>query len=146
MRRYLPAVCLFIGGLAAWELVVKIVDIQGFLLPKPSAILAVYWEEQAVVWRAGRVTLIEAGGGFGGGTVMGMLVGFGAALFSPLRQGVMPFAVAVSSSPIIALAPIFNAWFGSTNPVSKMAVGAVMVFFSVLINMVRGVTSFDSAW
>ena len=42
MRRYLPAVFLFIGGLAAWELVVEIFDIQGFLLPKPSAILGVY--------------------------------------------------------------------------------------------------------
>src|SRR3990170_1360982 len=145
MRRNLPAVFLFIGGLAAWELVVEIFDIQGFLLPKPSAILAVYWEEQSVVWRAGRVTLIEAVGGFGGGTVMGMLVAFGVAHFSPLRQGVMPFAVAVSSAPIIALAPIFNAWFGSTNPVSKMAVVAVMVFFPVLINMVRGLTSVDSA-
>lgn len=143
LRRYLPAVALFVGGLAVWELVVEIFDIQGFLLPKPSRILAVYLDEQSVVWSAGWVTLVEAVGGFGIGTTIGIVMAFVVSHFGRLRQGLMPFAIAVSAAPIIALAPIFNAWFGSTNPLSKMAVVAVMVFFPVLINMVRGLTSAD---
>ena len=50
----------------------------------------------------------------------------------------MPFYVAMGAAPIIALAPITNQWFGITNPVAKMTVVAVMVFFPVMINMTRG--------
>lgn len=50
----------------------------------------------------------------------------------------MPFYVAMGAAPIVALAPITNQWFGITNPVSKMTVVAVMVFFPVMINMTRG--------
>ncbi|MEX0668046.1 MAG: ABC transporter permease subunit, partial [Acidimicrobiia bacterium] len=56
-----------------------------------------------------------------------------------------PFSIAASSAPIVALAPITNQWFGITNPVSKMTVVAVMVFFPVMINMVRGLTDVDVA-
>jgi len=57
-----------------------------------------------------------------------------------IRDGMMPFAVAVNSTPIIALAPIMNNWFGITNPMAKMSIVGVIVFFPVMINMVRGLT------
>lgn len=57
----------------------------------------------------------------------------------------MPFAVAANSVPIIALAPITNAWFSITSPISKMAVVAVVVFFPVMINSARGLTEVDAA-
>ncbi len=55
----------------------------------------------------------------------------------------MPFAIAANSVPIIALAPITNAWFSITSPVSKMAVVAVVVFFPVMINTARGLVEVD---
>jgi NitT/TauT family transport system permease protein len=36
-----------------------------------------------------------------------------------------------------------NNWFGLLNPFSKMAIAAVLCFFPVLINMLRGLTSVD---
>ena len=54
-------------------------------------------------------------------------------------------SAAAGSAPIIALAPITNQWFGITNPVAKMTVVAVMVFFPVMINMVRGLGDVDAA-
>ena len=47
----------------------------------------------------------------------------------------------MNSIPIIAFAPITNNWFGLLNPFSKMAIAAVLCFFPVLINTVRGLTS-----
>jgi NitT/TauT family transport system permease protein len=140
VRRYVPAALLFLVGLALWEAVVAIFDIKGFLLPPPSEVLREYRETQSVVWSAGLVTLREALGGFLIGSTAAVLAAFGAARFTLLRQGAMPFAIAASSAPIIALAPIMNSWFGSTNPLSKMAVVAVMVFFPVMINGVKGLT------
>ena len=53
----------------------------------------------------------------------------------------MPFAVAASAVPIIAFAPITNNWFGLLNPFSKMAIAAVLCFFPVMVNTLRGLTS-----
>jgi NitT/TauT family transport system permease protein len=53
----------------------------------------------------------------------------------------MPFAVAANAVPIIAFAPIMNDWFGLLNPFSKMAIAAVLCFFPVMINTLRGLTS-----
>ena len=55
----------------------------------------------------------------------------------------MPFAVAANAISIIAFAPIFNDWFGLLNPFSKMAIAAVLCFFPVMINTLRGLTSVD---
>jgi len=43
--------------------------------------------------------------------------------------------------PIIAFAPITNNWFGLLNPFSKMAIAAVLCFFPVMVNTLRGLTS-----
>ena len=53
----------------------------------------------------------------------------------------MPLAIAANSTPIVVLAPIANAWFGLLNPFSTVAVVAVLVFFPIMINLVRGLTS-----
>jgi NitT/TauT family transport system permease protein len=61
------------------------------------------------------------------------------------NETLMPFAIAANSVPIIAFAPIFNNWFGVDNPFSKMMIVAVIVFFPMMINTVRGLTAVDPA-
>ena len=46
----------------------------------------------------------------------------------------------VNATPIVALAPIFNAWFGITGTLSNQAVVIAVVFFPVFINTSRGLT------
>ncbi|GIU93273.1 MAG: ABC transporter permease [Acidimicrobiia bacterium] len=140
LGRYLPAAGLFVAGLAVWEAFVVVFDIQGFLLPRPSVIAGTFLRELPVVVPAGLFTLREAVGGFAMGAVLAVLAALATARWSLVREGILPFAVAANSTPIIALAPITNQWFGITNPLSKMTVVAVMVFFPVMINMVRGLT------
>jgi NitT/TauT family transport system permease protein len=53
----------------------------------------------------------------------------------------MPYAIAASAVPIIAFAPITNAWFGVLNPHSKWAIAGVLCFFPVLVNTLRGLRS-----
>ena len=57
----------------------------------------------------------------------------------------MPFAVAASSVPILAFAPLFNNWFGLDQQLSKAMIAAVLCFFPVMINTVRGLTLVDPA-
>ena len=60
--------------------------------------------------------------------------------FRFLNEGLTPLAVAVNATPIVALAPIFNAWFGVTGSVSNQLVVATVVFFPVFINTAKGLT------
>jgi NitT/TauT family transport system permease protein len=53
----------------------------------------------------------------------------------------MPYAIAANAIPIIAFAPITNNWFGALNQLSKMVIAAVLCFFPVLVNTLRGLTS-----
>lgn len=151
-RYYLPTMLIAVGVLVVWELVVRIFSIQQFLLPKPSSILETYLEEVrlfvtgqgSILFQATGATLWEAVGGFFIGCGAGVLVALGTARWTIISEAMMPFAIAANSVPIIAFAPIMNNWFGLTNPASKMAIVAIMVFFPTMINTVRGLTMVDA--
>ncbi len=89
-------------------------------------------------------TLKEALGGMAMGTVAGIAVALATTRWAASREALLPFAIAANSMPIIAFAPIMNNWFGIDNPFSKMAIVTIMIFFPIMINTVRGLTSVDS--
>ncbi len=149
VRWYAPAVIVFVLVIGLWELLVGALDVRAFILPAPSAIGAALVENWGAgrwpLFEAARMTLFEAVGGLLMGTLVGVLVAFGVARWATARDAVLPFAVAANAIPIIAIAPIFNAWFGITNPLSKMMVAALLVFFPVMINVTRGLTQIEPA-
>ena len=108
-----------------------------------DVIAQTFWDERRTLWHAGIYTFKEALGGFALGSSLGILSALIFAAFRPLGTAFMPFAVAANAIPIIAFAPIMNDWFGLLNPFSKMAIAAVLCFFPVLINTLRGLTSVD---
>jgi NitT/TauT family transport system permease protein len=147
---YLPAVIVFVAGIVAWELIVAALGLRQFVLPRPSAILAALVDN----WSGGRFpglgvsalnTLIEALGGLVIGTVIGVVVAFATGRFATARGVLLPIAVAANAVPIIAFAPLFNNWFGLLNPLSKMAMAAVLVFFPITANVTRGLVQVEPA-
>ncbi len=146
---YFPAITVAFGVVLLWELLVVVFDIQQFLLPKPSSIFAEFrlqvelWlepEESSLLFEASGATFWEAIGGLVIGCGAGILVALITARWTIVSEAAMPFAIAANSVPIIAFAPIMNNWFGLTNPASKMAIVAIIVFFPTMINTVRGLT------
>lgn len=144
LRRYLPALVVFVLFLVLWETAVIVFRIENFLLPRPSVIAATFAREFRIIIPAGLFTLREAGGGFLIGCALGVLVALATARWTIVSEGFMPFAIAVNATPIVALAPIMNNWFGITNPLAKMSIVAIIVFFPVMINTVRGLTLVDA--
>jgi len=149
VQYYFPTIAIAVGVLVTWELLVVFLNIQQFLLPKPSAIFAEFasefnlWidpNESSLLFEASGATLWEAVGGFVIGCGSGILVALITARWTIVSEATMPFAIAANSVPIIAFAPIMNNWFGLTNPASKMAIVAIIVFFPTMINTVRGLT------
>lgn len=145
LNRYLPAIVVFVLAIILWEVVVVAFNIQNFLLPRPSRIAATFIEQFDLLVFIGWFTTKEALGGFAIGTSFGIIVALATARWTTASETMMPFAIAANSVPIIAFAPIFNNWFGVNNPFSKMMIVAVIVFFPVMINTVRGLTLVDPA-
>jgi len=149
IRWYLPAVLVFVGTIGLWELVVQNIDLRGLPLPAPSEIASALADS----WGAGRwpigkaaaATLFEALGGLAIGTVAGVVMAGLTARFVTAREVLLPLAIGASAVPIIAFAPLMNNWFGVLNPLSKMMIVAVLVFFPVVVNVTRGLTSVEPA-
>lgn len=152
LRYYLPTIMVAVGVLLLWESWVTVFDIQQFLMPKPSLIASKFMteinllldsESRSLLFEATGATFREALGGLVIGCGAGILVALITARWTIITEATMPFAIAANSVPIIAFAPIMNNWFGITNPVSKMAIVAIIVFFPTMINTVRGLTLVD---
>jgi NitT/TauT family transport system permease protein len=141
IRDWIPAAVIFVVGLLAWEFGVKALDVQNFLLPPLSDILDALWNDRSGLMNAALFTFKEAVAGFFVGSAAAIAVALVLARWRPLASAVMPYAIAANAIPIIAFAPITNNWFGLLSPFSKMAIAAVLCFFPVLVNMLRGLTS-----
>ena len=141
VRDWAPAVVVFLLVIAAWEGLVRGLDVQNFLLPPLSDILQRLWEDRDTLASAGWFTFKEALGGFAIGCGLAIAAALLLARWPPLGRALMPYAIAANAIPIIAFAPITNNWFGLLSPASKMAIAAVICFFPVLVNTLRGLTS-----
>jgi NitT/TauT family transport system permease protein len=142
---WIPAIVLFALGIAVWQISIEAFHIQKFLLPKPWAIVSAFWTQRSVLWSAGWVTLKEALGGFVIGCGAGILAAVFLARFRRLSDALMPIAIAANAIPIIAFSPIFNAWFDPLSLSPRMATAAVLCFFPLLVNTLRGLTSVKPA-
>jgi NitT/TauT family transport system permease protein len=143
IRELAPAIVAFVVVVGVWEALTVALDVESFVLPRPSAIIERFFATWNEIWGAGWNTLVESLGGLVAGTVLGVGVALATVRWTLVREGLMPFAIAANSVPIIALAPIANAWFSITSPISKMVVVAVVVFFPVMINTTRGLVEVD---
>ncbi|MFP5333091.1 MAG: ABC transporter permease [Acidimicrobiia bacterium] len=140
-RKTAPAVVLFVAALGLWEATVRVFEIQGFILPAPSAIAEAFVAEWPALRAAAVGTFSTALAGLAVGIVLAVTVGLAAARWRTVREGVMPLAVAANSTPIVVLSPIAIAWFGLLSPWGTISVVAVLVFFPITINLVRGLRS-----
>jgi NitT/TauT family transport system permease protein len=138
---WIPALGVLVAFLGLWEGVVKGLHIKRFLLPAPDAIFRALRDNQSALWHAGWFTFQEAVGGFAIGCGIAIVFAVVVARWDRLGGALMPYAIAANAVPIIAFAPITNAWFNPLNKPSKMVIAAVLCFFPVFINAVRGLRS-----
>jgi len=146
LRRNIPALLILVAILVGLEIFVRAADVKSFIFPAPTAVwaaLAANWTEGYHILPAAQVTLTEAFGGLVLGTAMGLIVAFAVSRFPRSRDTILPLAVAINAIPIVAFAPIANNSFAILSPYSKMAVAGSLVFFPIMINVLRGLTDVD---
>lgn len=144
-RDWGPPILVLVGLLVAWEAFVRVTGVKQFILPGPTAIATAFTTYLPELYAAARYTFLEIIGGLLIGATAGIVVGAVTARYGAMRDSLMPFAVAASSVPILAFAPLFNNWFGLDQQLSKAMIAAALCFFPVMINTVRGLLSVDAS-
>jgi NitT/TauT family transport system permease protein len=127
-----------------WELFVNWRDIKPFLLPKPSAIWSEIVDNHNEIWKAARETGMNALVGIFAGTAVGVAAALIASRFKVASELLTPLSAAVNAMPIIALAPIFNNMFSSTSAIPRRLIVAIIVFFPIFVNTLRGLLQVDA--
>ncbi|MBB2944138.1 NitT/TauT family transport system permease protein [Actinoplanes lutulentus] len=138
MRRVLPPVIVGVLALVLWELIVTLGRIAPFILPAPSAIWRELLAQRTNVWEAALASGTNALVGLVAGTLIAILAALAVSRSKILGEVSVPFAAVINALPIIALAPILNNMFESTSSVPRRLVTAIVVFFPVFLNLLRG--------
>ncbi len=128
--------------LLAWELLVRLGDLERFILPAPSDI----GRQFLLVLADGRllrhtwITVSEVIPGLLIGLLVATPLGYLLAK-SPLAERLIsPYLIASQAIPIIAVAPLLTIWVRSVYW-SRVLVAILVVFFPILVNVIAGLRS-----
>ncbi len=136
-----PLIAAFFAGLA-WEAYVEITDASKFVIPRPSAVVDALFSDLGFFAREGLRTFWVALGGLAIGSVAALALATVMAHSRTLERALLPIAIMVKVTPIVALAPLFVIWFGfSWEP--KVGIAALITYFPVLINGILGFRDVD---
>ncbi|SMF48268.1 NitT/TauT family transport system permease protein [Tistlia consotensis] len=140
----LVGLVLFLVLLGLWELGSRTGWIGPLVLPAPTAVFEAFRQlvVSGQIWLHLGASLQRLLLGWFGGTLLGLLVGLAAGLFSMARAGVVPLVAALFPIPKIALLPLFIIWFGIGEE-SKVATILFGTFFPTVIAVYGGVDNVD---
>ena len=125
-----------------WELWTRLADVPEYIVPRPLVVLDRLFSDLGFFARHGGVTVGEATAGFLLGTGVALI---GATLMAHSRfveRTLLPLAVLVKVTPIVAVAPLFVIWFGFGSA-PKVLIAALITFFPVMVNALAGLRSVD---
>jgi ABC-type nitrate/sulfonate/bicarbonate transport system permease component len=137
----LPPLLILAVVLAVWEGAVRLLDIQPWLLPAPSAIAARFVRTPTLWYHTG-FTVLEALAGFVVSAVLGIALSAGIVHSRFLERGVFPYVIVSNAIPIIAIIPLLTIWFGF-GIAPKIMICAIISFFPIVTNTTRGLKSAD---
>ena len=138
---YRAPVVVFAAGIAMWELVVRVNDIQPYVLPGPLAVFQTLVSDWPVLSESLGVTLLTTLEGFIAAAIGGVAL---ALLFNQskwLEYSLFPYAVILQVTPVIAIAPLLLIYLQQQTAVIVCA--WIVAFFPVLSNTTLGLNSVD---
>jgi NitT/TauT family transport system permease protein len=140
VRILLPIVVLA-GGIAIWELVVRLNNIPPYVLPGPAAVFQTLVKDWPVLSQSLLTTLLTTLEGFAAAAIGGVVL---ALLFNQskwLEYSLFPYAVILQVTPVIAIAPLLLIYLPQRSAV--IACAWIVAFFPVLSNTTLGLNSVD---
>jgi NitT/TauT family transport system permease protein len=144
-RRRLEAVlpwAIILAAFLVWEAGVQAFDIQQFILPAPTDILAsmIRWWRPLLdnAWQTLFTTVV----GFGFAIVFGLLLGIAIGSSTLLYRGLYPLLIGFNSIPKVAVVPILVIWFG-IGTVPAVITAFLISFFPIVVNVATGIATVE---
>jgi NitT/TauT family transport system permease protein len=139
--RYGPPAAAFVTFFLAWEAVVRLAHIPPFVLPAPSLVAITLITDRATLlaslWVTVKTTFAALAAAAGGGALLAILF----SQWKWLERALLPFAVILQVTPLIAIAPLLLIYFGPWQAV--LACAFLVAFFPILANCSLGLASAD---
>src|ERR1700687_180449 len=141
VRRVLPWVVI-VAIFVLWEVVVRALDIEPFVLPAPSAVFASGWEWRWPILDNSWQTLMTTVVGFGFAVAFGLFAGVVIGSSTLVYDGFYPALVGFNSIPKVAVIPILVIWFG-IGTVPAIITAFLISFFPIMVNVAAGIATVD---
>lgn len=127
-----------------WEGCSRIGWFDPFYLPAPSAVAQVIWTlfTEGEIWQHLEATFTAAIIGILGGLLIGIVLGFGAALLPALAELLEPVMIMLNAIPRVILAPLFVIWLG-IDLGSKIALALILVVVLIFFAVYNGIKEVD---
>ncbi len=136
-----PLLALLLAGVAV-EIWVRAADVSQFVMPRPTVVLEEFFVEFPRYFSEGMRTLTVSVGGLALGTGVAVLLAAGVAHSQLLERAVLPIAIMVKVTPVVAVIPLLIIWLGyGWEP--KVTIAALITYFPVLINAIAGFRDVD---
>jgi len=129
------------AGTALWEAIVRIYDIQPYVLPSPLAVIHTLFTDWDVLSQSLATTLLTTLEGFVAASVGGVALALLFNLSRWLEYSLLPYAVILQVTPVIAIAPLLLIYLPQQTAVIVCA--WIVGFFPVLSNTTLGLNSVD---
>ncbi len=137
---------LILGGLLlAWELLVRLLLSERYILAAPSAILERLTSRPDLYARALLVTLQEAAWGFLYGNGAAILLAMGVALFPVSERLIQNLALVVFCLPLVATGPVLRVIFGTSDG-PQITLAALAVYYTTFVPVVVGLRAIPASW
>lgn len=124
-----------------WDLIVRLNDIQPYVLPAPGLVVRTLIADWPVLAASLLVTLTTALEGFVAAALGGIVLALIFDLSRPLEDALLPYAIVLQVTPVIAIAPLLLIYLDQQTAV--VACAFIVAFFPVLANTALGLKSVD---
>ncbi|MCB0829730.1 MAG: ABC transporter permease [Solirubrobacterales bacterium] len=147
-RLWLPPLLVVLALLGLWQLAASsgfladALGLEEFLVPSPSQIADVLWQDRSLIFDNAGTTLVEIVAGFGLALVCGLAVGVAFRSSDLVRRAGYPLVVASQTIPVIVIAPVLVVWFGY-GIWPKLLIIALICFFPIAVNTLDGLRRTD---
>ena len=130
-----------------WQITAIRGSVSPLLLPPPAAVYREFMSllTTGMFWPDLKITLFELAVAFSIAAVAGSSIGY---LVSGSRYAIRvfdPLFAGIFAIPAILLYPLYVLFFG-LGPGSKIAIGATIAFFPIVLNTISGLSRVDSAY
>ena len=141
MKKWLPPIVAILLGSLTWETVRRVGHLPPVVLPPLQAVFLALFNIHDL-WRHIGRTAAETVTGFMLGNIASIILAMAIIRWSRVEAAIMPYAIALKTTPVPAFVPILIIWLGA-GFWSNAVAAASICFFALLINGVRGLRAVE---